>query len=146
MKRVLALLDELRHRADAFLDRNMRIHTRHAEDIERLNPEIAQTVLAGAPQIARIAAATHPIRAALFRAAALRMDDDIAATATDRRANESMVVTLAIAGRRIEKIDTAIQRQMDGGGRFRIVGGTVDAGHAVASQAKDRHHEVGVAE
>src|SRR5215208_7575475 len=90
----LAFLHELRHSADAFFHRHIRIDTRHAEHIEHLDTEVAQAVLAALAQIARIAAAAHRIGAALARAAALGVNDDLAPAATDRLANEPVIVTL----------------------------------------------------
>src|SRR5271163_2740760 len=43
----LALVDELGHAPDAFLDWHVRIDARHAKDVERLDAEIFQALLAG---------------------------------------------------------------------------------------------------
>src|SRR5215218_10181411 len=127
----LAFLHQLRHPADAFFDRNVGIDTRHAEHVERVDAEIAQALLAALTQIARVAAAAHGIGAALARAAALGMNDDVASAAADRLADQPMIVTLAIARRGVEEVDTAIERKPNGGDRLSVVGGSIDARHAV---------------
>jgi hypothetical protein len=58
-------LDELGHSPDALLDWHVRIDAQHAKDVERFDAEIFQALLAGLPQIARIAASAHGVRAAV---------------------------------------------------------------------------------
>src|SRR5215211_7738311 len=130
----LAFLHELRHSADAFFHRHIRIDTRHAEHIEHADAEVAQALLAALTQIARIAAAAHRVGPALARAAALGMNDDVAPAAADGLADEPMIMAFAVAGGRIEEIDTAVERQPNGGDRLAVVGGTVDAGHPIAAK------------
>jgi len=80
----LALPDELGHSPDAFLDWHVRIDARHTKDVERLDAEILQALLAGLAQITRIAATAYRVWAAIARAAALRVNDHIMSAAADR--------------------------------------------------------------
>jgi hypothetical protein len=74
------------------------------------------------------------------------MNDDVAPAATDRLADEPMIMALAIARGRVEKIDAAIERQANGGDRLGVVGRTIDARHPIAAKTHDGHHEISVAE
>ncbi len=110
----LAFLDELGHPTDAFLDRHVRIDSRHAKDVERLNAKIFQALLAGFTQITRITSAAHRVWTAVPWAAALRVDDNIISAAADGFADQAVIVAVAIAGRCVEKIDSEIERAADG--------------------------------
>ena len=94
MKRVLPSLIELGHSPDAFLDWHVRIDARHAKDVERLDAKIFQALLAGLAQITRIASAAHGVRAAVARAAAFRVDDDIMSAAADCLSDQAVIVAL----------------------------------------------------
>src|SRR5215472_14816526 len=110
-----ALLDELGHSADASLDWCIGVNAWHAKDIERFNAEILQALLAGLAQITRITPAAHRVWAAVAGAAALRMNDYVMPAAADRLADQTMIVTVAVAGRCVEKIDPEIERTANGG-------------------------------
>ena len=110
----LALLDEHGHSSDAFFDGHIRIDARHAKDVERLDAEIFQALLTCLTQITRITPAAHGVWAAVARAAALRMNDHIIPAAADRCAYQAMIVTLAVAGRCVEKIDAKLKRPVNG--------------------------------
>ena len=97
------------------LDWHLRIDPRHTKNVERLDAEILQALLAGLTQITRITAAPHRVWAAIARAASLRVNDHIMSVAADRFADQAMIVALAIAGRCIEKIDAKIERPVNGG-------------------------------
>src|SRR5690348_17937112 len=142
----LAFLDQLRHGADAFLDRHVRIDPRHAKHVERLDAEILQALLAGLTQITRIAAAAYPAGRAVAGAAALGVDDGVVAAAAQRLADQPGIMALAVARRCVEEVHAEIEGALDGGDRLGVVGRTIDAGHAVAAEPDDRHHEIGIAE
>lgn len=67
------------------------------------------------------------------------------AAAADRFTDHAVIVTLAIAGRGVEKGDAKIEGAADGGDRLRVVGRTVGARHAVAAETEGRDREIGVA-
>src|SRR5215471_17597847 len=142
----LALLDELGHSPDAFLDRHVRIDARHAKDVERLDAEILQALLAGLPQITRIAAAAHGVSAAVAWTAALRMNHHVMPAAADRLADQAMIVAFPVTGRRVEKIDAEIERAANRSDRLGVVDRSIGARHAVAAVTDRRHREIGIAE
>src|SRR5215831_10269289 len=113
----LALLDEHGHSSDAFFDGHVRIDARHAKDVERLDAEIFQALLAGLTQIERIAATACALRTAMARAAALRMNDHLTPAAADRFADQAMIVPLAVAGRCIQQINAEIECAADSSDR-----------------------------
>jgi hypothetical protein len=141
-----SLLHQFGHAGDAILDRYIGVNPRHAEDIEALDAEVLQALLAGLTQIARIATATDGLRAASARTAALGMDDDIMPAATDRFADETVIVALTVARRCVEKIDPEIKGAPDRRDRLVVVGRAIHARHAVAAETDDRYLEIGVAE
>jgi hypothetical protein len=50
------------------------------------------------------------------------MDDHLMPVAADRLADQAVIVALAVAGRRVEQIDTEVERPANGGDRLRVVG------------------------
>src|SRR4029077_12556288 len=122
------------HPTDAFLDRHVRIYSRHAKDVERLNAKIFQALLAGLTQITRITSAAHGVGAAVARAAALRVNDHIMSATADCFANQAVIVAVAVAGRCVEKIDSEIEAAANGGDRLRVVRRTIDPRHAVTAE------------
>src|ERR1700730_17376015 len=111
----LAPLDELGHSPDAFLDWHVRIDAGHAKDVERLGAKVFQALLAGLTQITRIPSAAHGVRAAVARAAALRVNDHIMSATADCFADQAVIVAVAVAVRCVEKIDSEIERPANGG-------------------------------
>jgi hypothetical protein len=134
MKRVLPSFDELGHSSDAFLDWHIRIDARHAKDVERIDSKIFQALLAGLTEITRIASAAHGVWATVAWAAALRVDDNIMSTAADCFADQAVIVPLAVAGRRVEKIDPEIERAPNSGDRLSVIRRTIDPRHAVTAE------------
>jgi hypothetical protein len=72
------------------------------------------------------------------------MDDNVAPSPANGFADQAMVVSLAIARGRIEKIDAEIERTPYRRDGFAIVSRAVDARHAIASEPNARHVEIGV--
>src|ERR1700730_6385199 len=100
---------------DALLDWHVRIDTRHAKDVKRLDAEIFQTLFAGLAQIARIASSAYRVRAAIAWAATLRMNDHLVPAAADRLADQAMIVAFAVAGRCVEQIHPEIESAANSG-------------------------------
>src|SRR5262249_36001497 len=131
---------------DAFLDWHIRIDARHAKDVERLNAEIFQALLAGLTQISRIASAAHGVWATVAWAAALRVDDDIMSAAADCFADQSVIVAGAVARRGVEKIDAEAERAGKGGDRLRVAPRTIDSRHAITAETDGRNRQIRIAE
>src|SRR5215813_9100200 len=130
----LAFLNELSHSPDALFDGHVRIDARHAKDVERLDAEIFQALLAGLTQIERIAATACALRTAMARAAALRMNDHLTPAPADRFADQAMIVPLAVAGRCIQQINAEIECAANSGDRLRVIRRSIGARHAVTAE------------
>src|SRR5215467_10203298 len=74
------------------------------------------------------------------------MNDHIMPAAADRCAYQAMIVTLAVAGRCVEKVNPEIERAANSGDRFRVVCRPIGARHAVTAETNDRYGEVSIAE
>jgi hypothetical protein len=57
--------------------------------------------------------------------------------------DEQLVVAHAVVVAGIEQADPGVQRRVDGGDAFGLVGGTVGAGHRHAAQTDRRHLRTG---
>ena len=78
--------------------------------------------------------AAHGVWATVAWATALRVDDNIMSTATDCFADQAVIVPLAVAGRRVKKIDPEIERAPNSGDRLSVIRRTIDPRHAVTAE------------
>src|SRR5262249_22329821 len=127
----LAFLHELRHRADRILDRHIAVDPRHAQDVEVVGAKPGQALLAGLAQIdLRAAAPVDVVTGLETRRAGLGMDDDLVALALEGLADQRLVMAFAVAVGRVEEVDPAIERAMDGADAFLIILHPVATRHA----------------
>ena len=115
----LAFRDELLQRAPRLLDRHVPVDVVELQEVEPLTPEPAQALLAVAPD--RLGAEVHevvPVVAA--QRAALGEDEDVLA-AGERAADDLLGVPPPVEGSRVDPVDAAVQRGMDGPHRVAVV-------------------------
>src|SRR4051794_39138169 len=70
------------------------------------------------------------------------MNDDPLAPALQRLGDQLMIMSAAVAGRCVEKINAEIKRSMQGGNRFVIVGWSVHSGHTHTAKTQRRNFEL----
>src|SRR5207244_12559835 len=122
------------------------IAARHAKDIETVDAESLQVLLAVLRQIFRRAAAAVSPCIRRARATGLGMNPDSFASPLERFRDQLMVVAVAVARRRVQKIDPQIERAVKRRDGFIIVRGTIHAGHAHAAEPYRRNFEVSASE
>ena len=134
----LALLHHLRQRADRFLDRHRGIDARHAENVEAVDAEALQALLAGLAQVVRRARARLVARVLGPDRAGLGMNHGLVALALDGLADQALVVALAVGMRGVEEVDAEVERPVDRGDALVVVLRAVAARHAHAAEAHAR--------
>ena len=97
----LALFDQLRHGPHRFLNRDFGIDARHAKDIETVDAESLQALLAVLRQIFGRAAAAVSAGIRRPRATGLGMDDNSLSPTLECLGDEFMIVSVTVARRRV---------------------------------------------
>jgi hypothetical protein len=144
----LALLDELGHRADGLLDRDLGIHAVLVVEVDPVGPETLKRsldrrahVLGRAVERADCGELAGP--RGVHPARELGRDHVLVAVALDRPPDEFLVAQRAIQLRGVEKVDPQLERALDRRDCLRFVGGPVESRHAHAAKPECRHLEVG---
>ena len=135
----LALLHEAGHRPDRVGDRHLRVDPVLVEEVDRLDPEPPQARLAGLRHVVGMAVRAAPLAARAADVAELRADEDPVAPALERAADQLLVAAAAVGVRGVEQRDAELDRPVDRGRGFRVVGPAVIRAHAGAAEADGGH-------
>src|SRR4051812_26894227 len=143
----LSRVDQLAHRSDGLLDRDVRIDAVLVVEVDAVRREPAQGCFAAGPHVLRPA-----VDAA--RGRILRIADDaelgrylhLVAAPGDRAADQLLVLERAVDVRRVEQRHPELDGAVDRGDRFRLVGVPVELRHAHATESLDRDLETLAAE
>ena len=111
----LAFGDEGREGPEALLDRHLRIDAVQVVEVQHIDPETRERVLAVAAQGLRAAVAHAVLEAAL------RRDHDLCRTVAQRTADECLVVAPAVLHRRVEVRHAQLQGAPEGALGDRVV-------------------------
>src|SRR5262245_38418714 len=142
----LALLDEALHRADGVLDRHARIDAVLEVEVDRVDLEPGEALVAGFDHVLRPAVRGR-LAVGRTHVAELGRDHRLRAIAVGERAGEQLLILavgVGIGG--IEKIGTGVERLADRGDRLGLVHRPVEAGHRHAPQAQPGDLEPALAE
>ena len=134
----LALLDQARHRAHGVLDRHVGIDAMDVVEIDHVDAEPLQARLAGDRHVVGLAVGAAALAARTADVAELGGDDQAVAASGDRARDQLLVPAGAIGIRGVEHVDALLDRPMDGGGGFHVVGHAIVRRHAGAAQADGR--------
>ncbi len=143
----ITLLDQIGNGADGVLDRHRRVESRRTINVDIVCAEPAQRVRnkvanGGGTRV-------HPEESArrIALAAELHADDDVLAlTAAQRIANQHFVGTHAVEVAGVEQRDAGVERGVDRGDAFVLVGRAVQVGHARAAEADRGNDRAGLAQ
>ena len=138
----LALLHQSRHGPHRLLDWDVGVHPGQAEYVQALDVQAPQAVLAHPREVLRRPSASDPARVGRPGAAGLRVDNHTLPAALQGPGDEVVVVTVAVARRRIEKVDAQVDGHVNRGHRLVIVDAPLRAGHAHAAQTQGRNRQV----
>ena len=142
----LALLDELRHRSDRLLDGHVRVDAVLVVQVDVIGAEPLQRALDRAadmlgraverPDGGHVAGLrrVHPPRE-------LRREHVLVAMPLDGAAHELLVGHRPVQLRRVQEVDSELQRALDGRGRLAFIGRPVEGGHPHASEPESRDLE-----
>ena len=136
----VAGLHELRDRADRLLDRDVGEDAAGPVDVDVVGAEPAKRV--GEEVLHRRRAQVVADDAAVGPAHEPELDaehDLLAIAAAERVANQQLVVPHPVVVARVEQRDPGVERRLDGRDALRLVGRTVEVGHAHAAEAERRH-------
>ena len=123
----LALLHQLRHRADRVLDRHRRIDAVLVVEVDHLDAQPLQARLARLHHV--LGPAVHAVRAAgVLRLAELGCQHHTVAAAFERPADHLLIMAPAVHVGRIEMIDALVDGVADQLLRGGVIGFAVDAG------------------
>ena len=127
---------ELGHGAHAVLDRHLRVHAMELVEVDVVDSEPAQAVLAGVQDVGR--AAVDPADGVVRRVAhdaALGREHHAVAPAANGASHELLVGERAVHVRGVEQRHAEVEGAVDGGDRLRLVARTVELAHAHAAEA-----------
>ena len=135
----LARADEAGERADALLDRHLRIDAMQVEQVDDVCSEPLKALVTRRRDRGR-----RPIRVdARTRTrrddAAFGREDDVAAPGAERAADQRLVVPLAVNRGGVEERHAKVDRTMNRADRLLIVPDAVGLRHAHAAEANRRH-------
>ena len=130
----LALAHEVRHGAHRFLDGRLGVHAVLVIQVDHLDAQALQALLAAFPHIVRLAIHAEEGAVRPAHIAELRGDHALLALAPDGSAHEFLIGTHAIHVRRVEEGDAEVERAVDGGDGFRIVASRIEIRHAHATE------------
>ena len=138
----LAGLHEVGERADAVLDRHVRIDAVELVEIDVRDAESLQARVARrADVLGPPVHAAHAGIPGLAHDAALRREHHALAAIADRAADQLFVGERTVHVGRVEQVDAEVERAVDRGDRLGLVGGAVELAHAHAAQAERRDFE-----
>src|SRR5215510_15505413 len=130
----LALLDEARHCADRVLDRHRWIDAVLIVEIDDIDAEPLEALIARDRHIVR-APVGQAALAAGAHVAELGGDDRAIAPVVDRTGDQLLVLAVAVNVGRVEEVDTKLDGRMDRANALLVVGGAIVACKAGASHA-----------
>ena len=111
-------------------------------EVDGVDAEALQAGLAAGAHVLGLAADPAPERVVgIADDAELGGDDDAVAPALDRLADEDLVGVRTVDVGRVEERDPEIERAVDRGDAFGLVGRAVELGHAHAAEAEGGHGE-----
>ena len=134
-----AALDEPRHRADRLFDRHRRIDAVQAVDVDVIDTEAFQALVAGLRHVIGMAAGERPAgRLATApgerEIAELGPDEEALATAFDGLPDQLLVHAIAVGVGGDEKVHAQLERAVDRRQRLLVVGLAVADRHAHAAE------------
>src|SRR5437763_2954799 len=135
----LALLDELGHRANRLLDRNLRVHAVLVVEVQAIGPEPLQGSVDRAAHVLGRAVCRadrgHVAGRRLIHAPRELCRDHVLVTvALDRAPDQLLVGQGPVQLRRVEEVDTELERALNRRDRLGLVGRAVEGGHPHASE------------
>ena len=130
-----AVLNQPRHCANRFLDRDVAVDSVLVIKVDGIDPEPLQARLAGLPDV--LGAAIDPGEAALSVAhvAELGREEHLAAAAADRLTHQFLVVAPPVNVGSVQEIQAQVEGPLNGLDRLLIVRGPVEFRHAHASES-----------
>ena len=133
----LALRDELAHRADRLLDRNVAVDAVLVVEVDVIDTEPAQAFLAGRAHVLR--PSVHTPLSAVPVVAELGREHDLLAATGDRLADQQLVGLRAIYVRGVDQVGAELQRTTHGGLTGLLLRRAVGDAHAHAAEADGSH-------
>src|SRR5215510_738312 len=130
----LALLDEARHRADRVLDRHGRIDAVLIVEVDDIDAEPLEALVARDRHIVR-APVGQAALAAGAHVAELGRHDRAIAPVVDRTGDQLLVLAVAVDVGRVEEVDAKLDGRMDRANALLVVGSAIVACKAGASHA-----------
>jgi hypothetical protein len=137
----LALIDQLRHRADGLLDRDLRVDAVLVVEVDRLDSEPLERRVARRVHVLGVPAYSQPLAVLAAGVPELRRQHHLVATAGDRAAHQDLVREGPVHVGGVKEVDPQFERAVDRGGRLLVVGLAVELGHAHAAEPLHRDLE-----
>jgi hypothetical protein len=143
----LALLDELRHRADRLLDRDFRVHAMLVVEIDVVGAQALERAVDRAPNVIRgaieVANGGHVAGDRVVHSPGeLGGDHILVAVPFDRTADQLLVGEWAVELRGVDEVDSDLEPALNGPDRLALVCRAVEGGHPHASEADGRYVEI----
>src|SRR5262245_36869606 len=136
----LALLDQIRHRADRLFNRNLRVAAVQVVKVDGLYAEPFETALDRLADVFGTAVnASNRGIVGIAHDAELGGQKHLIALPLDRATDQLFIGVGPVHVRRVQKIDAKLQRAVNGGDRFSIVTARVKLAHAHAAEADGRN-------
>ena len=133
----LARRDQLRHRADRFLDRRRRVDAVLVVEVDVIDSQPLQRGLAGGVDVLGAAVDRAPRRLARGDLdAELGGEKDLLAPARDRGADKHLIGVGAVHVRGVEERAAEVQGARDRRRRFVVVTGSVEGRHPHAAESE----------
>ena len=133
----LARRDELGHRADGLLDRRLRVDAVLVVEVDVVDAEAPQRVLAARLHVVGAAVdAAHGRVVGVADDAELRRQHDLVAAVGDRPADELLVGVRPVDVGGVQQRHAELEGAVDRGDRLVVVAGAVELAHAHAAEAE----------
>ena len=137
----LALLHELRHRADCLFNRCIGVHTVLVIEVDDIHTEASEARFAALPDVIGFPIDTKEAAVLAAHIAKFSCQNDLLAFAFDRSAYQLLIGAETVDVGCVEKIDAQLECPVNCRDGFLIIAAGIKVRHAHAAQAKGRNRK-----
>src|SRR5581483_3552899 len=142
----LALPDEIGHGADGLLNRRFGIDAVLVIEIDEIDVQALERGIAACPDVFGAAVDTQEFSIRRALVAELGRQHNLITTSLNSLAYQDLILERAVHVGGIEEIDAAVEREVNGGDGFGIVGRAIELRHAHASETQARDFQAETAQ